>query len=204
MNVLTALETLDAQYRDHPQALDPAFQAAVVWPALRAADPEMPLALNIRGRPGEEHEWPLLFWAVLTQRIAAHRQAEAWSAGQSPQQVVLAWVDERQAAAAQLHTDWAAEQALERRMWGEPDADVYTPLHDRLDHGTQALRAFAQAVRQGAFRPTLARLLVWESTTGRPSRPLAQPTAQLQRWLNETQRVILGIQAWRECGECGL
>jgi len=194
VRVLQALEAIDAQYRNHPQALSPAFQAEVIWPALRAADPDMPPHLHARGRPGEEHDWPLLFWAGLTQRITAHRQADAWSAGQSAEQLVLAWIQTRQADAAQLHADWTAQEGQERQLWGAPDTDVYGPLHTRLAQGLQTLQAFERDVKAGTFRPALARLLIWESTVRPPTRTPSQPHAQLQAWLDDVTRVLHVLQ----------
>lgn len=194
VSVLQALETVEAQYWTHPRALDPAFQAAVVWPALQAADPQMPPTLNARGRPGEEHEWPMMFWGVLTRRIEAHRAAEAWSGGLSAQDVVLRWVDGRLTAARELEEAWHAQEVLERQMWGAPDVDVFTDLHTQLQEGVRAVQAFRVAVQQGDFRPDLARVLVWESEQARPARLPPQPRQQLQAWLDDTQTVIRGLQ----------
>lgn len=191
--MLQALESVEAQYWTHPRALDPAFQATVVWPALQAADPQMPPALNMRGRPGEEHEWPLMFWGVLTGRIEAHRAAETWSAGLSAQDVILRWVEGRLTAAGELEEAWQAQEVLERQMWGAPDVDVFTDLHTLLQEGVRAVQAFRAAVLQGDFRPALARLLVWESEQSRPARLLPQPRQQLQAWLDDTQAVIRGL-----------
>lgn len=194
VSVLQALEAVEAQYWTHPRALDPAFQSTVVWPALQAADPQMPPALNMRGRPGEEHEWPMMFWGVLTGRIEAHRAAEAWSAGLSAQQVVLRWVDGRLRAARELEEAWQAQEVLERQMWGAPDVDTFTHLNTRLRQGVQAVQAFRAAVQQGEFRPALARLVVWESEQSRPARLPPQPLQQLQAWLDDTQTVIRDLQ----------
>lgn len=194
MNLLQALEAIDAQYRTHPQALDPAFQEAVIWPALHAADPGMPPTLHTRGRPGEEHDWPLLFWAAVSQRIEAHRQAEAWSRDQSAQQVILDWVKARQADAAHLHAAWTAQEAQERQVWGAPDANVYGPQHTRLAQGVRALDTFERAVRAGRFQPALARLQVWTSMANRATWPLVQPHEQLQAWLDDTTRVMRCLQ----------
>lgn len=191
MTVAADLRTLCRQYQSHALWADIDFLDRVVYPLAYTIDPSLPRPSLLRGRPGETGQWPLLFWQLVERRMSEYAAAQDWSNGLSAQQVLLNWVADVNQRGQQLLTAWQAQEALERKVWGAPDAELYTGLHAELIHTLQRATVFGAAVQRGEFQARHARYMVWLAHQRSSAQvPPAQPAQHLQLFSSEVDHVL--------------
>jgi hypothetical protein len=191
MGMQEDLRALIERYEHHPSQFHLPFLDGVVWPEALEIDSTVPQPSLLRGRPGEEGDWPFLFWQELWGRLQECQAAATWSAGQSAQEVVLGWISVMIQEGQRLAGAWAEQSALERQTWGVPDLDAYPALQAQLGTWLQRLSNAAEQVRQGDFQVREARLRVWRSHMAmkRLARR-SQPSQQLVDWSAQVEKVL--------------
>ncbi|THF69712.1 hypothetical protein E7T06_10650 [Deinococcus sp. Arct2-2] len=191
MTVATDLRTFCRQYQFRALWADIDFLERVVYPQAYAIDPSLPRPSMLRGRPGETGQWPLLFWQIVERRMGEYEAAQDWSKGLSAQQVLLNWVADVNRRGQQLLTAWQAQEVLERKVWGAPDAELYTGLHAELTRSLQRATLFGAAVQRGEFQARHARYVVWLAhQQARAQVSPAQPAQQVQLFSSEVAHVV--------------